>query len=176
MVVEDIFAVIAEPTRREILQALRSGDRAVGELVEELETSQPTVSKHLRVLREAGLVSMRAQGQKRYYSLEREPLLAVQDWVGGLTGAGRPQRQPAPTTPGHAPAAETVPRSRPASSPVTPIRPGTGSTPALRPGVQPGVEQGAVAVTGQQLGRAATRAATRAAEVLANLPKLGRKK
>ncbi|MDQ0709912.1 DNA-binding transcriptional ArsR family regulator [Arthrobacter woluwensis] len=167
MVVDDIFAVIAEPTRREILSALRSGDKAVGELVADLQASQPTVSKHLRVLREAGLVTMRAQGQKRYYSLEREPLRAVQEWLGGLTPPRpvRPQTAPAPGS--------RVPAS---------------SAPALQPAaaafVQPdadhaelaGLEAGAVANTGQQLGRAASRAATRAAEVFANLPKLGRKK
>ncbi|MGO4452621.1 ArsR/SmtB family transcription factor [Arthrobacter sp. RAF14] len=168
MVVDDIFAVIAEPTRREILSALRSGDKAVGELVEDLQASQPTVSKHLRVLREAGLVTMRAQGQKRFYSLEREPLRAVQDWLAGL-----------------APSARTV---RPQSAPAPGSRVVPSSAPAVQPAaaafVIPEAEQtdhgaqdaGGVANTGQQLGRAASRAATRAAEVFANLPKLGRKK
>lgn len=80
----DVFAVIAEGTRREILRTLRAGDKAVGELVVELQVSQPTVSKHLKVLREAGLVTMRAQGQKRYYSLETAPLLQVQEWLAAL--------------------------------------------------------------------------------------------
>ena len=74
MVTDDVFAVIAEATRRDILVSLRSGDKAVGELVQELEASQPTISKHLKVLREADLVSMRAQGQKRYYALNPKPL------------------------------------------------------------------------------------------------------
>ncbi len=81
MVIDDVFAVIAESTRREILTSLRSGDMAVGELVEEMGVSQPTVSKHLKVLREAGLVRMRAQGQKRYYTLEPGPLSAVASWL-----------------------------------------------------------------------------------------------
>ncbi|TQJ38324.1 ArsR family transcriptional regulator [Arthrobacter sp. SLBN-112] len=78
---DDVFAVIAESTRRDILVALRAGDKAVGELVEELAASQPTISKHLKVLREAQLVSMRAQGQKRYYALNRGPLEGIASWL-----------------------------------------------------------------------------------------------
>lgn len=87
---DDVFAVIAERTRRQILENLQDGDKAVGELVVELQVSQPTVSKHLKVLREAGLVTMRAQGQKRFYSLERAPLGRVGSWLSslGATGAG----------------------------------------------------------------------------------------
>ena len=81
MVTDDVFAVIAESTRRDILVALRAGDKAVGELVEELAASQPTISKHLKVLREAQLVSMRAQGQKRYYALNRGPLEGIASWL-----------------------------------------------------------------------------------------------
>ncbi|WP_457963474.1 metalloregulator ArsR/SmtB family transcription factor [Arthrobacter sp. D1-29] len=82
MVTDDVFAVIAEATRRDILVSLRSGDKAVGELVEELSASQPTISKHLKVLREAQLVTMRAQGQKRYYALNSKPLESVASWLG----------------------------------------------------------------------------------------------
>lgn len=78
---DDVFAVIAESTRRDILVALRAGDKAVGELVEELAASQPTISKHLKVLREAQLVSMRAQGQKRFYALNRGPLEGIASWL-----------------------------------------------------------------------------------------------
>ena len=78
---DDVFAVIAEATRRDILVSLRKGDKAVGELVQELEASQPTISKHLKVLREADLVSMRAQGQKRYYTLNPKPLAGVASWL-----------------------------------------------------------------------------------------------
>src|SRR5919106_5195965 len=81
MVTDDVFAVIAEATRRDILTSLRSGDKAVGELVEELAASQPTISKHLKVLREAQLVTMRAQGQKRYYALNPKPLADVASWL-----------------------------------------------------------------------------------------------
>lgn len=87
MVVEKVFAVIAESTRRDILEALAQDSKAVGQLVEELGVSQPTVSKHLRVLREAGVVTMRAQGQKRFYGINTEPLALVSTWLDSL-GAG----------------------------------------------------------------------------------------
>lgn len=80
----DVFAVIADPTRRHILEALAVERLAVGELVEELGVSQPTVSKHLKVLRTAGLVETEAVGQKRFYSITPEPLDAVVAWAQGL--------------------------------------------------------------------------------------------
>lgn len=87
MVVEKVFSVIAESTRRDILEALAQESKAVGQLVDELGVSQPTVSKHLRVLREAGVVTMRAQGQKRFYGINTEPLALVSAWLESL-GAG----------------------------------------------------------------------------------------
>ncbi len=83
--IDDVFAVIADPTRRQILRVLAEGESPVGALVKELGVSQPTVSKHLKVLRTAGLVSTRAQGQRRLYSLIPEPLTAVTQWVEDLT-------------------------------------------------------------------------------------------
>jgi len=83
----DIFDVIADGTRREILQLLlaRSADgdkgTSVSHIVAELGVSQPTVSKHLKVLREASLVSVREEGQHRYYSLSPAPLDEVDDWL-----------------------------------------------------------------------------------------------
>jgi transcriptional regulator, ArsR family len=83
----DIFDVIADGTRRDILQLLReraaSGEHgtSVSQIVGELGVSQPTVSKHLKVLREAELVSVREEGQHRYYSLSPAPLDAVDDWL-----------------------------------------------------------------------------------------------
>lgn len=82
----DIFGVISDPTRRDILQVLleRHKDNAeasVSEIVSKLELSQPTVSKHLKVLREVELVSVREEGQHRYYSLNAEPLEIVEDFV-----------------------------------------------------------------------------------------------
>jgi DNA-binding transcriptional ArsR family regulator len=72
---------IAEPTRRLILDELRSGENPVQTLVERLAISQPAVSKHLRVLRDAGLVAVRPDGQRRLYSLRPEPLMELDDWL-----------------------------------------------------------------------------------------------
>jgi DNA-binding transcriptional ArsR family regulator len=77
----DVFAVIAEPMRRRILDRLRSSDLSVGELVEGLGVSQPAVSKHLRVLREAGLVTSRIAAQQRIYGIRTVPLLALDAWL-----------------------------------------------------------------------------------------------
>ena len=84
----DIFDVIADGTRRDILQLLldraTAGEHAgtsVSHIVSRLGISQPTVSKHLKVLRDAGLVSVREEGQHRYYSLSSAPLEAVDDWL-----------------------------------------------------------------------------------------------
>lgn len=78
---EDIFSALADPTRRRLIEALREDSCSVGSLVESLGVSQPTVSKHLKVLREAGLVSMRADGQRRYYALELETFMELQFWL-----------------------------------------------------------------------------------------------
>lgn len=75
------FDVLSEPNRRRILDLLRGGERPAGDLVEALEISQPGVSKHLRVLREAGLVSVRGDGQRRLYSLRPGPLVEVDAWL-----------------------------------------------------------------------------------------------
>ena len=73
--------VIAEPRRRAILDELRGGERAVGELVERLDLSQPAVSKHLRVLREAHLVEVRPDGQRRLYRVRPEALVELDVWL-----------------------------------------------------------------------------------------------
>lgn len=75
------FEILAEPNRRRILDLLGPSERAVGELVAELELSQPAVSKHLRILREAGLVAVRVDAQRRLYSLRPEPLRAIDEWL-----------------------------------------------------------------------------------------------
>lgn len=75
------FAVLAEPTRRDILDLLREGERPVGDLVERLDMSQPAVSKHLRVLRDAGFVDVRADAQRRFYRLRLDPLVEVDEWL-----------------------------------------------------------------------------------------------
>lgn len=82
----DVFAVIADKTRRGILTALKDGERPVGDLVAELGVSQPTVSKHLKILREAGMVSMEAQGQRRLYAVQPEPLAEVTTWIHEVVG------------------------------------------------------------------------------------------
>jgi DNA-binding transcriptional ArsR family regulator len=76
-----VFEVLAEPNRRRILDLLGSDERPVGELVSELALSQPAVSKHLRVLREAGLVAVRTDAQRRLYRVRTEPLRAVDEWL-----------------------------------------------------------------------------------------------
>jgi DNA-binding transcriptional ArsR family regulator len=92
----DIFSVIADPTRRQLLSLLleryvstdavspsgaADGEFSVSELVSQLELSQPTVSKHLKVLRDAGLVVVREEGQHRYYKIDVSPLEDVEDWL-----------------------------------------------------------------------------------------------
>ena len=76
-----MFGVLAEPNRRRICDLLRTGERPVGELVDALAISQPAVSKHLRVLREAGLVESRVEAQRRLYSLRPEPLREIDAWI-----------------------------------------------------------------------------------------------
>ncbi|MBT2532356.1 winged helix-turn-helix transcriptional regulator [Arthrobacter sp. ISL-48] len=190
MVTDDVFAVIAEATRRDILVSLRGGDKAVGELVEELSASQPTISKHLKVLREAQLVSMRAQGQKRYYALNPKPLEGIASWletfdVGRAPAAGKPQEQ---TT-------AKVPAGKDGKTPLQSVTDPDGvAAHTVAAGVlaQGGAELSpAVVIPGgtvaplsddtvpQQIGRTVGRAATKAADLLANLPnlpKFGRKK
>jgi DNA-binding transcriptional ArsR family regulator len=75
------FQVLAEPNRRQILDLLADSERPVGELVDELGLIQPAVSKHLRILREAGLVTVRGEAQRRLYSVRPEPLRAVDAWL-----------------------------------------------------------------------------------------------
>jgi DNA-binding transcriptional ArsR family regulator len=75
------FAAVGEPNRRAILGLLLTSERSVGELEEELGLSQPSVSKHLRVLREAGLVEARIEAQRRVYRLNPEPLKEIDAWL-----------------------------------------------------------------------------------------------
>jgi len=75
------FEVVAEPNRRAILSLLLSAERSVGELERELRLSQPAVSKHLRVLRQAGFVESRIEAQRRLYRLRPEPLMELDAWL-----------------------------------------------------------------------------------------------
>ena len=76
-----IFEALADPNRRRILDLLRERPRLVGELVNEMKISQPLMSKHLRVLREVGLVSVRQDAQRRWYELRPDPLAEVHAWL-----------------------------------------------------------------------------------------------
>jgi len=76
-----LFDMLADPRRRQILELLRTRDRAAGEIVEAMRISQPGVSKHLKLLRDAGLVDVRGEGQRRIYSLKPEPLAELDRWI-----------------------------------------------------------------------------------------------
>src|SRR5258706_1938675 len=80
-VVESSFAIVAEPNRRAILSLLLSSERSVGEIERVLRLSQPSVRKHLRVLREAGFVESRIEAQRRLYRLRPEPLMELDAWL-----------------------------------------------------------------------------------------------
>ena len=84
----DVFDVVADPTRRDIVRLLHEtgprGEMSVGELVEALGITQPTVSKHLKVLREGGVVGVREEGQHRYYRFEPAALSALEQWLSTL--------------------------------------------------------------------------------------------
>jgi len=77
----DAFNAVAEPRRRQILDLLASGERPVNDLVEATGLAQPQVSKHLKVLREVGLVAVRGDGRQRLYRFNGEPLKPIHDWV-----------------------------------------------------------------------------------------------
>jgi DNA-binding transcriptional ArsR family regulator len=79
--VESAFAVLAEPNRRAILSMLSSSELSVGELMDQLQLPQPSVSKHLKVLREGGFVESRVEAQRRVYRLNPEPLQEVDEWL-----------------------------------------------------------------------------------------------
>jgi DNA-binding transcriptional ArsR family regulator len=78
---ELVFKAIADPTRREILRLLRGGDRTVGDIASNFRTSRPAISKHLRLLRSAGLVVARKKGTARICELNGKPLCAVEEWL-----------------------------------------------------------------------------------------------
>jgi DNA-binding transcriptional ArsR family regulator len=78
---ESTFAIIAEPSRRAILSLLASAERSVGDIEEQLRLPQPSVSKHLRVLRQAGFVEARVDAQRRLYRIRPEPLMEIDAWL-----------------------------------------------------------------------------------------------
>lgn len=123
----DLFDVIADPTRRELLRALLdeaesphgSGEASVGQLVERLGLSQPTVSKHLKTLRELQVVSVREQGQHRFYRVEPSSLSPVAEWLGAFVkpavAAGEPLSEQAGAVADLAPHRPLAPRARTAA-------------------------------------------------------------
>jgi DNA-binding transcriptional ArsR family regulator len=78
---ESTFAIIAEPSRRAILSLLASAERSVGDIEEQLSLPQPSVSKHLRILRDAGFVESRVDAQRRLYRIRPEPLMEIDAWL-----------------------------------------------------------------------------------------------
>jgi DNA-binding transcriptional ArsR family regulator len=80
----DVFGALAEPRRRQIVDLLAAGERSVNDLVEATGLAQPQVSKHLRVLREVGVVAAREEGRRRLYSLNGPALKPIHDWVAGF--------------------------------------------------------------------------------------------
>src|SRR2546421_7392635 len=90
----DVFNAVAEARRREILDALMAGEKAVGAIVNDLSMSQPQVSKHLRVLSEVGLVRCRAEGRRRLYRLEPVRLRPLQEWLVKYEQAGNARLGP----------------------------------------------------------------------------------
>lgn len=77
----DSFAILADPTRRRIMEVLHDGERTVNELVDAVHIAQPGVSRHLRILNEGGFVTVRAAGQRRFYSLRPQPLRELEAWM-----------------------------------------------------------------------------------------------
>jgi DNA-binding transcriptional ArsR family regulator len=78
---DDVFAALASPARREVLRLLLAGPRTAGDLASHFDMRRPSVSEHLRVLREAGLVSDRRAGRERHYRLDPGPLMELRDWL-----------------------------------------------------------------------------------------------
>ncbi len=80
-VTSDVFALLADPMRRRIVEILQAGERSVNEIVDQVDIRQPGVSRHLRILHEAGFVRVRSDGQRRIYSLQPEPFQKLEAWM-----------------------------------------------------------------------------------------------
>ncbi len=78
----DTFTALADPTRRQIIESLAAGESSFGDLADKFEMSRPAVSQHLKVLREAGIVTARADAQRRIYSLTEDSFDEIEDWLG----------------------------------------------------------------------------------------------
>lgn len=77
----DVFALLADPVRRRVVEILHGGERSVNEIVDKVDIRQPGVSRHLRILHEAGFVHVRSDGQRRIYSLRPEPFQQLETWM-----------------------------------------------------------------------------------------------
>lgn len=82
--IQKILFALSDPTRREILKVLRRGERAMGEICERFDVSPPAISRHLCILRDAGLVESRREGKFIYYTLQTDAIELIRDWLGGL--------------------------------------------------------------------------------------------
>jgi DNA-binding transcriptional ArsR family regulator len=98
MVTEAVYYAVADPIRRGILELLRSGERSAGDLARAFAVSRPAVSRHVRVLRHAGLVRLRRDRQTLHYSLNPAPLGEIDRWLSGLLRAGSPGSDGEPAT------------------------------------------------------------------------------
>lgn len=103
IVVHDLFTAISDPTRRRIVEFLANGPQPVSAIVERFSISQPSISEHLRLLKEAGVVHMTPTGRQRIYSVNRSTVLELADWAARLTGRGGSSIQAA----GHAASVHT---------------------------------------------------------------------
>jgi DNA-binding transcriptional ArsR family regulator len=86
MSVPDAFQILADPTRRRLVEALRHGERSVGELVELVDIGQPGVSRQLAILEDANFVAVRPEGRRRLYALRPDPFRELDDWMAGYRG------------------------------------------------------------------------------------------
>lgn len=89
----DVFRAIADPTRRALLDLLRTGDRTVNELAEPFDMSRPAISQHLRLLLEARLVAVKKEGRQRRYRLNTSPIAKVARWAGKFDDSGKPAKK-----------------------------------------------------------------------------------
>lgn len=163
MVYESVFPVLAEPTRRRILEELADGDLAVGQLVEKLGVSQPTVSKHLKVLRDAELVSTRAEGQRRYYRLEADDLAAAAQWFAPFIARTAPEPV--------APVVDRGPTSRPAAPAQRPEESGERLPAAVVPVTSATEDEAGSKEFGRTVNATVEQVADRAQTLLGRLPK-----
>lgn len=125
----DVFAVIADPMRRAMLVMMLSGERPAGEFVAAFpKVSQPAISQHLKVLRDAGMVTVRADRQRRFYSLQADALTSIRDWLSNFMPTVVPEPIPAPVAEQEI-VVEPAPKPKKASKPKAPSKPAPAPEP-----------------------------------------------